>query len=465
MSSVRDFGAVGDGVADDTEAVRHAVENGDGLLEFPRGIYLLTGTVEVDLARAGFHGIAGAAGTARIVAAGSGPAFRLVGTHGGTGDPGSVAPAVWTAQRMPVVADLEIEGRHPEADGIELVRTMQAIVRGVLVRRTRHGLRLRERNRNLLVDACHFYDNTGCGIFFDGVNLHQANVTGCHISYNRLGGIRIERSEVRNLQVTGNDIEYNNHRTHDTAPVPVADILVDASAAGASVREVTIASNTIQATHSPGGANIRILGNPAEPNQTAGMLAITGNVIGSQETAIHLRDCRDVTLSGNFVYSSQFRNLHVERSRRVVVGSNGFGHNPDYRDRELATGIRFEHCETLNLHGLVIQDARAGRHTLPDAIALDREGLVELVACRRATLAGCQVLDGTPFGLLVRDSHGVHVSGCTIEETRDAAMATAAVRWEGPGSGNRITDCLVGPGGPERELRIDPDSGVGIDGC
>ena len=59
-----------------------------------------------------------------------------------------------------------------------------------------------------------------CAIF----TTVQINVASSHISYNRLGGIRLERSEVRNLQITGNDIEYNNHKSHLAKPEPTAEI-------------------------------------------------------------------------------------------------------------------------------------------------------------------------------------------------------------------------------------------------
>ena len=49
MSNVRDFGAVGDGKTDDTQAIRHAIFDGDGLIEFPRGEYLITETLEIPL--------------------------------------------------------------------------------------------------------------------------------------------------------------------------------------------------------------------------------------------------------------------------------------------------------------------------------------------------------------------------------------------------------------------------------
>ena len=138
-----------------------------------------------------------------------------------------------------------------------------------MVTHCRHGIHLVERNRNVLISHCHIYFNRGVGVYLDGVNLHQINIASSHISYNRQGGIRLERSEVRNLQITGNDIEYNNFRAHKTEPEPTAEIYIDTTAEGASVNEVTIASNTIQATDSaasmaggrePGAAGSRGLG-------------------------------------------------------------------------------------------------------------------------------------------------------------------------------------------------------------
>lgn len=49
MSNVRDFGAAGDGRHDDTDAIVHALEQGDGVLRFPPGEYLLSRTVRVEL--------------------------------------------------------------------------------------------------------------------------------------------------------------------------------------------------------------------------------------------------------------------------------------------------------------------------------------------------------------------------------------------------------------------------------
>ena len=62
MSNVRSFGAVGNGTIDDTTAIRHAVEGGDGVLFFPPGEYIISETIEIPLAMAGPIGITGAQG-------------------------------------------------------------------------------------------------------------------------------------------------------------------------------------------------------------------------------------------------------------------------------------------------------------------------------------------------------------------------------------------------------------------
>ena len=81
MASVRDFGASGTGEIDDTEAIQHAIENGDGLVEFTRGDYLITRSLVVDLARRGRTSFTGAAGTAKLIMAGPGPAIMFKGSH------------------------------------------------------------------------------------------------------------------------------------------------------------------------------------------------------------------------------------------------------------------------------------------------------------------------------------------------------------------------------------------------
>ena len=441
MSSVRDFGAVGDGKADDTEALRHAVAESDGTLTLPRGVYRITGTIEVPLDRVGPIAIDGSGGAAELRMAAAGPALRLLGTHAGTGDPGSVRPAVWDRQRAPAVRGLAITGDHPEADGVELVGTMQPILHGLHVRRARHGIRLTGRNRNVLIEGCHVYHNRGAGVFLDAVNLHQTNITGNHISYNRLGGIRIERSEVRNLQITGNDVEYNTDRTHKLGDEPTAEIWIDASAPRASVNEVAITGNTIQARPSPGGCNIRILDDRARhraPERPPGLFAIAGNVIGNQTVNVHVTGGYGITLTGNTIYSCAERNLRLEDCRHVTVAGCHFRSH----DANLHAGVELTGSSHCVLSACTFRDdTAAGQAT--------GASLLELSDCDAVAVSACHFDNGVPYAIDATDCRRLSITGCTAGDDRAPKASAGSIRLGGAGSALLSANIL------DRETKIE----------
>jgi polygalacturonase len=457
MSDVRDFGAAGDGNTDDTEAILHAIKDGDGQLEFSPGDYVISKTIAVELNETGRFGIQGSAGTAKILMTGPGPAFHLIGTHDRNADPAGFKPEVWQRQRMPTMLNLEIEGRHPRASGVLLEGTMQPTLEGVLLRTLENAIHVRGRARNVLISHCHIYNNRGIGVFFDELNLHQAIITGSHISYCLAGGIKIVGSEIRNLQITGNDIEYN----YDLKASASADIWIDSSAAKTSVREGTIVSNTIQAKFSPGGANIRMIGFNAQENHKVGMFTISGNLIGSQETNVHLVACRGVVVANNVIYSGHQRNLQIDGSRNIVLSGNSFDHNPDYHENELCTGLRIADSRDITLSGTIIHDCQTGQHTAPGAKPLVRDGLVEIVRCKRVNISGCEILDGLPYGLFVDNSSRVSISGCSIFETRKEKKTRAAIRFQGDGQANYIAANSLDAGTSEA-LEIDAAANVKI---
>ena len=451
MSSVKAFGAVGDGKTDDTMAIRHAVQDGNGLLRFPHGRFLIRETIEIALDQSNRIGIDGSGGTATVIMAGQGPAFRLIGTHQGTGDPSSVKPNVWMRQRMPTIKNIEVTSVNPAADGFELIETMQATFEGVLIRHVRHGVRLHRRNRNVLISGSHIYHNTGVGVYLDRVNLHQINISGNHISYNRQGGIRIEGSEVRNLQITGNDIEYNNHQQFGSDPEPTAEIYIDTTAEGASVNEVTVASNTIQATSSPQGANLRILDKPG-PARPPGLWTVTGNIIGSQENNVHLTGCHGIVLSGNFIYSCGERNLLLERCSQINVTGNSFRrHTP-----RAYTGVRLVDSQDCLLNGCTVEDeAPEGQES--------GASLLELVRCRRINVQGCQLLGGTPYGIDAEQCREVNINGCSVIDARNEIRSQGAIRFRGQGANNLISSCTIGKArGPA--LQLEQQSNVMVTG-
>lgn len=444
MPSVRDFGARGDGRTDDTAALTRAVRTGDGRLSFPRGEYRLTQPLVVPLDAVGPVSLEGQGGTARLVMAGPGPALHLLGTHGKTALPADFAPGVWQRERGPRLDDLEIVGAHPEADGVRLEGTMQATLRGVSIRRCRHGVHLVRRNRNLIVADCHIYDNSGVGIFYDRVNLHQSNIHGCHVSYCREAGVKIAGGDVRNVQIVGNDIEYNYADTGQDA----ADVVFDARQG--TIREATIVGNTIQAKRSRGGANVRLLGVGRDERQAVGLLTISGNLIASQETALHLSACRGVVVTGNSIYGGYAHAMLVEDAENLVIGANSLDHNPDYAGPSTDRVI-FRRCRNVTVTGLVLQ------HTKPAEEEPDASILVE--GCENLSLTGCQVIGARRRGVLVRGSRVVRVADCTVRPRAGDDGYRAAVMVEGDSRLVLAASNFLAPG-PDGGLVLPAGSGT-----
>lgn len=435
-STVYDFGAVGDGAADDTAALQRAVDAGIGDVRLPRGVYRITSPVVIDLDRVGFTSIVGS-GTARIVMAGPGPALKFVGTHGGTAGPETVKPNVWQRQRMPAVDGLEIIGSHQQAVGIEATGTMQMVITRVNVREVLHAIHLTVRNRNVIVSNCHLYKNRGVGLYLDDVNLHQINVTGCHISYNDGGGIVSRAGNVRNLQVSGCDIEGN---MAPDAP-PTANVLIDSTGGTAGTAEVAIVGCTIQ--HGPDGpdsANIRYIGSDAS-GRMYGNVCIAENVLSDVQMNIDIQKARGVSIAGNTFWKGVQYNLRVEDSNNVLVGPNLFDRNPRYQTQaEANNGLLFRNCADLTITGLHV-----------DGVARTPAGLV-LENCRRVNLTGCTILDCDNAGLLLKDVTQSRVSDCLIRNDRKDAEGWLPLKIIG-GSGNMIVDNLLGG-----SFEVDPQS-------
>lgn len=376
--NVKDYGAAGDGITDDTEAIRRAIKNDeDGLLLFPRGQYRITSALEIVLSEVGALGISGAGGSATILMEGPGPAIRIVGSHDGTSNPSSVADRVWERERMPIVEGIEIVGNHPDARGIELHNTWKPILRSVLIREVRYGVHLTGRNRNVLIDGCHIYHCLEIGIFLDAVNIHQMNISNSHISYNTRSGIKIQESEIRNLQITGNDIEYN----YSEDSLVCADVWVDVTDGRSSVREGTLVGNTIQSIPSPEGYNVFFEGNDSNHNKI-GLWSITGNHISNQTTNVRLKSVRGITFTGNTLIRGYDHHLKVENSQNLVISNNVFDHNEDYftGDQTIFGGILISNCENVICSGLILD-------------RVDRSEAIKVEGSRRIDISNCQIVN------------------------------------------------------------------------
>jgi len=237
---------------------------------------------------------------------------------------------------------------------------------------------------------------------------------------------------MRNFQIVGNDIEYN----HDTALDNSADILIDMTPPQSSFREGTIVGNTIQARPSPNGANIRFLG--GKNLLTGGLLAITGNLIGSQTHNIHLKDCRGVTISGNSIYSAAEHSLWLENSANLIAANNSIDWNPDHKKKHLVDGILIDRCKGVILSNTIIEDSFQG--------AEKSGGAVDVRNSQDISIVNCQILDFRFRGITLTDAVRCRVTGCSIIERRQKPAKGTSIHVKS-GRDNLIADNIVNPAG------------------
>ena len=405
---------IGDGKADDTAALQHLFDT-SGSVKLAKGTYRLTKTLTVDLTKTGFAAISGD-GTARLVMAGAGPALHFIGTHEGTAAPDSFKPEVWENQRTPMVDGIEIVGAHAEADGIEATGTMQITLSRVVVRECRHAVHLTQRNRNVLISACHFYHNTGIGVFYDDVNLHQSNIAGSHISYNGGGGVVSRAGNVRNLHIGTCDIEGN----HAKDGPPSANVELDSR--GGSIGEVAITGCTLQHTNkAPDSANIRIIGSGTDPSllrrggrefTREGNVTISANVFSDVQVNIEIRHARGVTVTGNTFWEGFQHDLLVEDSSNIVVTGNNFDRNPRYlvngNDNAEKNGVVFLRCDDSILSSNVISGVWKQR------------AAVDIESCNRLHISHNSVLDSDGAGIRLEKVTNSLISENLIRDDREA---------------------------------------------
>ena len=409
----------GDGKTDDTAALQAMVEAG-GAVRFGRGTYRLTKPIVIDLDKTGFLSLSGD-GVARFVMEGAGPAFHFKGTHGGTADPESLKPEIFARQRTPMVDGIEITGAHAEADGIEATGTMQLTITRVSVHEARHGVRLSVKNRNVIISDCHLYHNSGAGVFYDHVDLHQSNIIGSHISYNAGGGVVTRGGAVRNLHIGTCDIESN---MAPDAP-PAANVLIDCT--DGSTAEVSITGCTLQHnSKSPGSANVRFIGKgkPYGNDETArwGHLIICDNVLSDVDVNIDLQEVRGAVITGNTFGVGFQHDLLAVGCSNIAIGPNTFDRNPPYyrgKAAEVKGGLVFRDCRDMTLTGLHID----GVHTHPAA--------VQIINGDTFNISACTILDSDGAGLLLQNTRHSLVSGCLIADRRKDRQSAPSLQVEG----------------------------------
>lgn len=409
-----------DAPATDQVRLAQLLEKSKGNFVIPAGTYEFGGTLEIDLTKFGALSLR-ADGPVTIKMKAAGPAIRITGSLVGRAHPEQIKEHTWL-ERMPLIDGIGILGDHPEADGIELVQTMQSVISRVHVRKARHGIILSKRNRNVVISDVHLYHNSGIGLFLNEVDLHQINVGNSHISYNTQGGIVVRGGNVRNLHITGCDIEAN--MPNDPTPTESGNIFIDCRKSG-SVAEVAITGNTIQhfahyhpKKQAPGGANIRVAGRRgSQPN----MITITGNVMSDTHTHVHLQDASDVTVIGNTYFTTEPTDILVENCQRIAIANSVL--NP----REaMGTGqVVLKNSSNCSVTGLICHNLLAS------------DAAITLSNCRNTRVSEC-VISGSRNGIQLTDCENCSVTNCTVTELPPSGLGVV-----GESEGNSVRNIIV----------------------
>lgn len=444
LTGVKEFA---DGQRPATAALQRLIDASDGLVELPSGTFLLDAPLRVDLAAHGYRSIRGADGATRLVVNCAGPALQIIGDHQGTAQPDSVQEHTWEKERFPGISGIEILGKHEQADGIELFCTMKCTIRNVLVRRCRYGIHLVERNRNVIIADSHVYDCSDTGIFLDNCNLHQVNILGSHISYNKRAGIRQSDGDVHNVQISGNDIEYNSGSAESSGEIVL-------EAAKGFISEYSITGNTIQAQPVNAGANIFVSGPTEDAPYPARTMTISGNIIGDRDKNIVLCRANRVTISGNTIYGGKTLSLHFQDCGRVVLDGNNVGTRPSTHgaDRTYADGVQLENCTDCLLGDNVFGEHQYGTP--------EQGGTVTLLNTRYCRIANCHIMHPRFRGVHIVGGFGCVVSDNTIVGS-DSKDFQAAIEVSGAGHGHLVQNNWIGSDHAE-PIRIEGASGQSI---
>jgi parallel beta-helix repeat protein len=167
---------------------------------------------------------------------------------------------------------------------------------------------------------------------------------------------------------------------------------------------------------------------------TAHLINITGNVLGSQWRAVELQNVSRVTLTGNTIYDSTNLSIFAMQCSGIVVSGNSFGWRG--MDSEVPKdGLRFEDCDNVLLSSLTTQRFSAGS---PDAGAA-----VTFVRCTDCGMTDCQIMDPLHRGVELQDSQRCRITNNTIVDRRATPSMRQAIRLTGKSHHNLVAGNIL----------------------
>ena len=297
------WGAVGDGITDDTQAIQAAVDSIDGGVLFfrPGAIFKVSDTISIDTSKV--KGIIG--NNATIITDSDIDILHIFGgLETGTAIPGNDDTEAEEGSMAFFIRGLKITSSPTLSvgTGLKLTGTFGVNIESCHIYKVNIGVCITERNRNIIISGNHIWNCRSYGIHYDHANCHQSIINNNHISYAKTL-LFFDNGDVHNIQIVGNDIEggYSQDSNFDNV------ITVLAYEPDSQISQIQITGNSIE-EHGVGNSLIYMYRNRFESEQLEegeaqpyiGIYEIVGNELsGSNKCNIELHSASTGVISNN----------------------------------------------------------------------------------------------------------------------------------------------------------------------
>lgn len=333
--NVKDYGAIGDGVANDSTAIQAAINAAkavQGTVFLPPGLYLI-GTTTLYLTTTGATG--GDPVSIKIIGAGT-EASTIRYTGSGTAI--SSGTTINGGESI-VIEDLTIigNGSTGSARGLHLKRYWHASsIRNVRIESfAGTGLHL-HRCFALVVDSCTILNNGGYGVRFD--NNNAGTIQNSRINLNALGGVWAGYSD----SVTG---DFDEIGTAQAGGSIIASNIQDNAGPGITFNRVSdgflVAGCFIEANMPTGNAQVIISGTASVSSTGVTLLGNNIRSNGVSDVGIYMDRCADACIVGNVTRNHSDRGIRATANATFHLGQHRFFSETGLDDASTSNGTSF----------------------------------------------------------------------------------------------------------------------------
>ena len=323
---------VGDGVADDTEALQALVDNFSEVYLSGNLRLKITDTIEIDPATC--HYIGGRNCT--ILPDDDFVVFKVTGTMTPEmrANPNTLSNQIMNDEGGFTICGFRIQGNE-EGTAIELDSAFKVNVKDCYIHHMGTGIKISNQCRDFIISGNHIFATQLYGIHVaTNANIHQCNIENNIINYAKYLIFFDKPRYVANFQITGNDLEINGY-SGGSGGYPSGSVrdfrclMIDARTDSETdvnpLTEIEIVGNTIQGH---GGCTdvIEMLGD-ASPSRTIKDMNITGNHISMGYGNLIAVECiNGLTISGNtFRSAGEYAILIGNNCQIIAVTGNTCG--------------------------------------------------------------------------------------------------------------------------------------------